>query len=589
MSQARRQRRAAKRSTAAVVARAKGEFAFPRQTLWVSIGVALAVALAYWPVYRFGFVRFDDPTYVTENPHVLSGLTWPAVKWAFTSGYGANWHPLTWMSHMLDVQLYGLDAAGHHATNVLLHAASTVLLLGVLVRMTGALWRSTVVTALFGLHPIHVESVAWVAERKDVLSAFFWMVTLWAYTAYVRKPRPIRYGLVVASLALGLMAKPMVVTLPFALLLLDVWPLRRLDVGGRLWTSMWPLVREKLPLFALSVASSVITFEVQRQGGTVASGLRLPLDERLGNALISYAVYIGKTLWPLHLAAYYPYPRSLPTTSMLVSALCLFAITAGAIAALRRYPYVLVGWLWYLGTLVPTIGIVQVGTQAMADRYTYIPLIGIFIVLAWGIPDILCRWPQSRAPAFALASAAVVACVFGTTVQARYWESSMTLWKHALEVTTDNYAAHTFYGNALAAQGNLDAAIAEYTEAIRIRPDYPEAHNNLGPALASKGKLDDAIRHFAEAIRLRPNYADAHSNLGVALASQGKLDEAIAQYNEALRLDPDHGRARANLGLALQALGRTADAIRVLELALQMNPGNVDARQALASLQSRRR
>jgi tetratricopeptide (TPR) repeat protein len=588
MSQARRKRRAAQRAGATVASRADDGGTLPRESLWISLGLVVAVAIAYWPVRNFGFVRFDDPTYVTENPHIVSGISWSAVQWAFTSGYGANWHPVTWLSHMMDVQLFAFDAGAHHLTNVLLHAATTLLLFAVLLRMTGAMWRSAIVAGLFGLHPIHVESVAWVAERKDVLSAFFWTLTLLTYAAYVRRPRVSRYAWVLASFALGLMAKPMVVTLPFVLLLLDVWPLSRLDLGGKWWTSARPLVWEKLPLFALSIASSVITYVVQQQGGTVASSVRLPLIERLGNALIAYVAYIGKMFWPIHLAAYYPYPRALPIVWVLVSGLLLIAASVGAILAARRRPYVLVGWLWYLGTLVPAIGIVQVGTQAMADRYTYIPLIGVFIVLAWGVPDAISRWPQLRIPAIAVAAGVLVACVAATRVQVRSWESSLTLWRHALDVTSDNYAAHTYYGNALAARGDVDRAIAEYTEAIRIRPDYPEAHNNLGPALASRGKFDEAIAHFAEAIRLKPNYADAHSNLGVALASEGKLDEAIAQYTEALRLDPDHARAHGNLGLALEAQGRTTDAQRELELALRLNPNNADARTALNALQSRR-
>jgi len=588
MSQSRRTRRAAERANKTVAAPREPQSAPPRELLWISLGLIVSVVITYWPVQKLGFVRFDDPTYVTENPHVATGLTWSAVRWAFTSGYGANWHPITWLSHMLDIQLYGFEAGAHHITSLLVHSATTVLLFGALFRMTGAVWRSAVVAALFGLHPIHVESVAWVAERKDVLSAFFWMLTLLAYASYVRERRSSSYAWVVVAFALGLMSKPMVVTLPFVLLLLDLWPLRRIEVPVR-WTAARALVLEKTPLFAMSVASSVITFLAQRQGGTVASGVRLPLGERLGNAVTAYVSYIGKAVWPIHLAAYYPYPRVLPTAWVLVCTLFLLAASAGAIVAARARPFVLVGWLWYLGTLVPAIGIVQVGTQAMADRYTYIPLIGIFIVVAWGVADLLSRWPRWRVPTAVFAVAALL--LFATTarVQVRYWESSMTLWKHALAVTTDNYAAHTYYGNALLSRGDINAAIAEYVEAIRIQPDYPEAHNNLGPALASEGKIDDAIKHFNVAIRLRPNYADAHSNLGVALASQGKIDQAIAEYIEALRLDPDHARARGNLGLALKAQGRTADAMRELELALRANPDNADVRNALAVLQSTRR
>lgn len=589
MSQARRKRRSAQRATETTAGRRVDRFTFPIAALWASLGLVVAVAIAYWPVHSFGFVRFDDPTYVTENPHIVNGVTWSAVKWAFTSGYGANWHPVTWLSHMLDVQLFGFDGGAHHLTNVLVHGLTTVLLFGALSRMTGALWRSAVVAGLFGLHPIHVESVAWVAERKDVLSAFFWMLTLWAYTAYVRRPRASAYVCVVASFALGLMAKPMVVTLPFVLLLLDVWPLNRLELREGWWTPARSLLWEKVPLFALSIASSVITFLVQQRGGAVASGVRLPLVERLGNAVIAYASYLGKMLWPVHLAAYYPYPRILPSTAVLVSALLLTAVSIAAIVGYRRRPYVLVGWLWYLGTLVPAIGIVQVGTQAMADRYTYIPLVGIFIILAWGVPDALRRWPKMKIASAVVATGVLLSCAAVSRAQVYHWESSMTLWKHALDVTTDNYAAHTFYGNALASRGDVAGAIAEYTEAIRIRADYPEAHNNIGPALAAQGKLDEAVNHFTAAIRLRPNYADAYSNLGVALATQGKFDLAIDKYHESLRLDPDNARTHTNLGLALQAVGQTAEAARELELAVRMNPNSAEARNAFNALKSARR
>lgn len=589
MSRARRTRRAAQRAPANRALRTAPDAASSRRALWVVIGLIATVFLAYSPVLRFGFVRFDDPTYVTENPHVLAGLTWPNIQWAFTTGYGANWHPLTWMSHMLDVQLYGLAGGAHHAVNVLFHAGSTALLFGALLRMTGAFWRSAFVAAAFALHPIHVESVAWVAERKDVLSAFFWMATLWAYVSYVRSPRVRTYVAVLVLFALGLMAKPMVVTLPFALLLLDLWPLKRLELGKGWRRTAGSLLREKLLLFALSAFSSVITFVVQQRGGTVASSAKLPLAGRIANAIVSYVAYFGKTVWPLHLAAYYPYPPTQPVGLVWASAGIVIAASVVAIWQLRRHPYVFVGWFWYLGTLIPAIGIVQVGTQAMADRYTYIPLIGIFIVIAWGLPDLFRARDAWRVPIAVVATSVLAACAIATRMQVRYWESSMTLWKHALSVTTDNYAAHTYYGNALATQGDVAGAIAHYDEALRIRPDYPEAHNNLGPALAQSGRLDEAIAHFKEAIRLRPNYADAYSNLGVALATQSKFSEAIAAYDEALRLEPENARARSNLGLALQASGHAADAVRELELALQLNPSDAQARNALISLQGQRR
>jgi Flp pilus assembly protein TadD len=589
MSRARRERRAAQRAAAVGVPhRDTSVAAFPRLGLWLLLLMAIAVAVAYWPVRQFGFVRFDDPTYVSENPHVLGGLSWSAVGWAFTSGYGANWHPITWMSHMLDVQLFGLDAGAHHSVNVVIHAANSMLLFLVLLQMTGAVWRSAFVAAAFALHPIHVESVAWVAERKDVLSTLFWTLSIWAYARYAVKPRRLTYVLLLAAFALALMAKPMVVTLPFALLLLDVWPLGRFG-SERPSERAWPLVREKLPLFALSLASSCVTYLVQQHGGTVASGVRLPFAQRLANALVAYVAYLGKAIWPLKLAAYYPYPDSRSAGVVLGCGLLLAGASVAAALSIRRRPYIFVGWFWYMGTLVPAIGIVQVGTQAMADRYTYVPLVGIFMILAWGVPDLLRERPWSKVPIAVGACAALLGCAVAARLQVGYWESSMALWRHALAVTRDNYAAHTYYGNALSARGDLQGAIAEYSEAIRIRPSYPEAHNNLGPALAQTGRINDAIAEFHQAIRLRPNYADAHNNLGVALASQGKFDDAILEYAEALRLDPDHAKARTNLGLAFRALGRTADAVRELDQAVKLHPNDIEARNALDALVKSRR
>lgn len=516
--------------------------------------VAALVIVSYWPVRHYGFVRYDDPDYVSENPHIKQGLTWHAVSWSLTSGYASNWHPLTWVSHMVDVQLFGVNAGAHHVTNVVLHLVTTLLLFLALARMTGAVWRSVFVAGLFALHPLHVESVAWIAERKDVLSALCWMATILAYVGYARDPRLRRYLLVAACFALGLMAKPMVVTLPFVLLLLDFWPLRRLSFAGGHQT-LRALLVEKIPLFALSVASSVITFAVQREGGSVAPVTRLPLLNRVENAVISYVAYLEKAVWPSHLAIYYPYPKSFSILLVMGCALLLAAISAVAILRARRYPYVAVGWFWYLGTLVPVIGLVQVGAQARADRYTYIPLIGIFLIVAWGIPDLLRRWSLHKF-AIAVAGAGILALsAFASTVQVRHWASNSELWTHAIDVTTDNDVAH----------------------------------NNLGPDLAAAGKLDEAVAHFREAIRINPTYADAHSNLGLALASQRRLGEAVLHYREAIRLFPGHARAHANLAVALQALGRTDDAIRELEAALKLNPDNARVRAALAILKGRAR
>jgi tetratricopeptide (TPR) repeat protein len=584
MSELRRKRQAQKAAQ-----RAAGSVLEPvtvsRSGIWIAIGLAMLVIIAYSPVSKYGFLRFDDQKYVTENPHILNGLDGPTIAWALTSGYAANWHPLTWVSHAIDVQLYGLNAGPHHITNLVLHAANTILLFILLMRMTGAMWPSALVAGLFGLHPIHVESVAWVAERKDVLSTLFWMLTVLAYTTYIRKPQRRQYVLMLALFALALMSKPMVVTLPFALLLLDIWPLSRLALDASWKTKVSTLVVEKLPLFALSAASSVITVIVQQQGGTIAAETKLPLVTRVANAITSYAAYLGKAVWPAHLAAYYPYTLSPPALRVVGSLVLLLFFSAVAIALARHYPYVLFGWLWFLGTLVPAIGLMQAGTQSMADRYTYIPLVGIFVILAWGLLDLL----RERQTAMITAVAALlVVCTVLTRIQVGYWESSMSLWKHALNVTRDNYAAHTFIGNALSAQGDTDQAIAEYAEALRIRPDYPEAHNNIGPALAGKGRIDEAIAHFSEAVRLRPNFVDAHNNLGVALASKGELNEAIAQYAEALRLDPDFARAHGNLGFVFQAQSKTEDARREFETSLQLNPNNEDVRKALNSLKNQR-
>lgn len=518
------------------------------------VGLIALVIVAYSSVRHFGFLHFDDPQYVSENPHIAQGLTWGAFSWALTSGYASNWHPLTWISHMLDVQVFGMDAGAHHVTNVLLHLTSTVLLFGVLLRMTGAVWRSGFVAGVFGLHPIHVESVAWVAERKDVLSALFWMLTLWAYAAYVQNRRWNRYLLVVALFALGLMAKPMVVTLPFALLLLDLWPLRRLSWTGGSQT-VRALVLEKLPLFGLSVAASVITFRVQRAGGSVDAGGHLPLLTRAENAVTAYVTYLGKTFWPSHLAVYYPYPKTFSPALVAGSALLLAAVSVEAIRLARRHSYVPVGWFWYLGTLVPTVGLIQVGTQAMADRYTYIPLVGISVIIAWGVPELVSRWSLPKGVIEAAVGTILLVCALASRTQVRYWQSDMTLWAHALAVTTDN----------------------------------AEAHNNVGTLLAQAGRRDEATPHFIEAIRLRPAYPDAHSNLGLALASQGKLDESVSHYQEAIRLDPNHPHAHANLGVAYQALGRTTDAIREFEIAVRLNPNNPNVRRALAVLRSRQK
>jgi tetratricopeptide (TPR) repeat protein len=560
-------------------------------------------AFTFAPVARHEFVNFDDPQYVSENPEVLVGLSWHGLRWAFSSTHAGNWHPLTWLSHMLDVKLWGLRPGPHHVTSVLLHGASVLVLFSLFHRMTGALGRSAFVAGVFAVHPLHVESVAWVAERKDVLSTLLGLLALWAYLGYVRRPRPARYAATLGLFGLGLMAKPMLVTLPFVMLLLDVWPLRRVSLGGGpasdvsasasgATPSTWPrLLREKLPLFALALASSVVTFAVQQQAGAVKALETLPLGRRAANALVAYATYIGKALWPSRLAAVYPYPASLPGWRVAGSALLLLAVSVLVIRAARSRPYLLVGWLFYLGTLVPVIGLVQVGGQPLADRYTYVPLIGLSIMAAWGVPElIIARWPPLRVVLQVATALVIAACALTARAQVGHWRDSVALWEHALDVTIGNYRAHNNLGQALAKRGRTSEAVGQYSEALRLKPDYAEAHANLGLALAEQGRVDDAIRHYSEALRLLPDDVDAHNNFGVALLEQGRPEEAIPHFSEALRLRPDlatvHGNladAHNGLGNALAGQGRIPDAIAQYEAALRHRPGFAAAHNGLGA------
>ena len=530
---------------------------FSGAAAWYTVGLVLATLAVYAPVAQFDFVSWDDPQYILNNPLVGRGLAWPNMLAALSSGYASNWHPLTWWSHMLDVQIYGMNAGGHHVTSLLLHLTATLLLFGFLVRATGAPARSACAAALFAVHPVHVESVAWVSERKDVLSTCFWMLTLLAYLRYVRAPEARRYALVVAAFALGLMAKPMLVTLPFVLLLLDVWPLGRLGHEPvRMRAAQ--LVGEKAPLMVLSAASCIVTFVVQRRGGAVAAAAALPLTFRVENAAVSYVAYIGKMFWPSGLANVYPYSKVM---SLPLATACAVALTVASLAACRawrRAPYLAVGWFWYLGTLVPVIGLVQVGNQAMADRYTYVPLIGLFIVVAWGVPDLLARWPWRRAALATAAVAALAACLVTARIQVGYWRDSLALWGRALEVTTGNFTAEDSFGAALSAEGRTDEAIGHFTEAIRINPDFPYAHNNLGVELRKQHRVDEAIAQYADAVRLKPDFAEAHNNLGNALAEANRLEEAVTQYADAVRLRPDYADAHNGMAVATGRLGRFA-------------------------------
>jgi tetratricopeptide (TPR) repeat protein len=543
------------------------------------------VAWAFLPVLHNGFVNYDDGRYITANPHVQAGLSWANVRWAFESTAASNWHPLTWLSHMLDCQLFGLNPRGHHLTSLLIHAANCLLLFLLLRRLTGATARSFLVAALFGLHPLRVESVAWAAERKDVLSTLFCLLTLHAYASYARaaaappgasRPRAaLFYALTLLAFALGLLSKPMLVTLPCLLLLLDFWPLNRLNRSA-----LPRLLLEKLPLLALAAVSSAITFAVQSSGGATWMMGVLPFASRAENALVSYCRYLGKLFWPSQLSVIYPAAPSWPAAAVVLSALLLLGLSVLAVRLRRRAPYLLTGWFWFLGTLVPVLGLVAVGEQAMADRYTYLPLTGILIALVWGAHDLARACPRRRAAGFALAALALAACVAATRAQTRYWKDSETLFRHAVDVTGANYRAEVNLGGALCDEGRVDEAMGHFKEAVRLRPDSAEAHLDLGAALYSARHRGEAIAEFREAIRLKPGYADAHYNLGIALEDGGALGEAIQEYRRAAGLWPDW-KVCHRLGAALRRSGAAAEAITWLQEAIRLNPGDDDARREL--------
>jgi tetratricopeptide (TPR) repeat protein len=537
--------------------------------------LVIAVGTAFWPVLHNGFVSYDDEKYVTRNRHVQMGLGAESLRWALTTFEAANWHPLTWASHMLDWQLWGERPLGHHLSSLLLHLSNTLLLFLLLERMTRAVWRSALVAALFGVHPLHVESVAWVAERKDVLSTLFWLLTIGAYLRYARDPSVRRYAVLSISLTLGLCSKPMLVTVPFTLLLLDYWPLGRwsADTQGR---TALRLIREKLPLFLLSAAASVVTLVAQRSARALGTLDSYSLSDRLANAAVSYSAYLWKAIWPVSLAVHYPHPpEALPAWKPLLAALLLVAITVSVFRVRRRCPYLLIGWLWYLGTLVPVIGLVQVGQQAMADRYSYVPLIGPFIMLAWGVPDLLAGVgrsdgapPRPRRVALALVSGAVVVMlIVATWFQLRHWRDSVTLFERALAVTESNAVAHNGLGLALATAGRPEEAIAHYRAALEIQPRHAEAHNNLAGALAVSGRVDEAIGHYERALSIDRRYPEALNNLGVALAQQGRVAEALERFRAALAIRPDYGKAHANLAAALYTAGDDEAAWREIDLA----------------------
>ena len=551
-----------------------------RRDLALCLFIAVCTAVVYGQTVGHEFVNYDDGKYVYENVHVRNGLSWEGVGWAFTTLWASNWHPLTWLSHMLDCELFGLNAGVHHLGNVLLHILNSMLLCLVLRNMTGAVWRSAMVAALFALHPLHVESVAWVAERKDVLSTLFFMLTLGAYARYADRPSRTRYGLVFVFLALGLMAKPMLVTVPFVLLLLDYWPLERFRLTQT--NALRLLVMEKVPLFVLVAASSLVTFVAQQRGGATSLTFVVPFGLRIANALVSYVAYPGKILWPTGLAVLYPYRDAVSTVQWAGAAAVLAGVTVLVIWASRKRRYPAVGWLWYLGTLVPVIGLVQVGMQSMADRYTYVPAMGLFVMAVWGMADLLARWRLGRVVHAAMAGVVIVACMIGTWFQVDCWANTVTLFEHALKVARPSALAHNNLGLAFAEQGKREKAIAHYQEALRIHPTYAKAHANLGVLLMEKGKSSEAIRHCTEAVRIDPQLAKGHLNLGFVLFRQGKDEEAIASYREALRIQPTYAKAHYNLGFSLARQGKADEAISHFHEALAVDPASPGAHRSLA-------
>lgn len=581
----------------------------------INTSICVLLVAIVWIVFgqtlRHEFINYDDPQYVYENRRIANGLSLEGIGWAFTHVHSANWHPLTTISHMLDCQIYGLQPWGHHLTNLLLHSAATIFLFLALRELTGSRWPSAFVAAVFAIHPLRVESVAWIAERKDVLSGLFFMLTLWAYARYVHSTRPSsgRYIPVIVFFTLGLLCKPTLVTLPFILLLLDYWPLRRFallshsfepsnstrtssrhrpgenrSAGRPVPTrSIQFLVTEKIPLFVITVASCVATLVAQEQ--TIVPIRQLTFSDRVGNAMVAYVVYLGQMIWPANLSVFYPYSEGVSTLAAPIVAFVVLLILSVAFFICRRtYPFLLIGWLWFLGMLVPMIGIVQVGAQARADRYTYLAQIGLYILITWSAVGLFSQWRRGRevliAVAILILTALTADSCFGTAV----WRNSETLWNQALSSTTNNYVAHCNLGGTLIKEGRVEEAIDHCQKALAIHPDYPDVHLNLGHAYAKRSNWTEAITSYRAAIRTAPNSAKAHSSLAVSLATQGETDEAIAQFREAIRIDPDYVDAHYNLATVLLRLGRRDEAVIHLRELLRLKPNDPQVKAQLRQL-----
>jgi Tfp pilus assembly protein PilF len=577
-----------------------------QKKLIVCLLLFLATLAAFWQVKNHDFINLDDEQYVTQNPNVRAGLTFKGVAWSFTTAYADFWHPLTWLSHMLDWQLFGTWAGGHHLTSLILHAANAVLLFFALMALTGAFWQSAFVAALFSLHPLHVESVVWVAERKDVLSTFFFLLALAAYARYARRPGWKNGLAVLIPFLFSLMAKPTYVTLPLILLLLDYWPLKRMEAqtqGQELNPKqkkkqtqredkpepdrkaiLLNLIKEKIPLLMASLLFGIMAIIVQSRSES-STFTDWPFWVRTANALISTMSYIWMTFWPAGLAPFYPHPgMAVSLLKALLASAMMIAVSVIAIRYARRFPYLTVGWFWYLITLAPVCGLIQVGKHSMADRYTHIPLVGIFILLTWGAVDLAKKMGLQKNILAAAAGTVLAALVAVTWVQVSYWQNSVILFEHALAVTSGNYLAHTNLGVALNRNGKGEEAASHYLEAIRINPNFSSTQFNLANYYAARGNKEDAYRHYQEAIRIRPDYANAHSNLGVLLASQRNFEEAAAQYEKALRIEPANAGFHYNYGVALANQGRLPEAAGQFRDALALRPNYAEAHNDLGKV-----
>ncbi len=561
----------------------------------VVIFLAISVIAAFATAIQYPFVNLDDFDYVVENKYVASGIHLKNIQWAFTSFHAANWHPVTWISHMIDCQIYGLKPWGHHLSNILLHSINTVLLFSLLNRLTGELWKSVFVAILFAIHPLRVESVVWISERKDVLSTGFLLSALYCYVSFAQSRELKHYFLALAAFALGLMSKPMLVTLPFLLLLLDYWPLRRIanQQASEVATSVrQPPVQtisitriliEKIPFGVLSIVSSIITVKAQ-SSSAVISLAELPLSSRAANAIVSYTSYIGKMLWPVNLSVYYPFPSSIPTWKVAGSIILLTAISALALKYTRRYPYLAVGWFWYLVTLIPVIGLVQVGAQSIADRYTYIPCIGLFIAITWGGFEFKEARPTLRPVLTVTSSVLLLTLGIVAYRQVGYWSDSESLYRHALHVTKDNWFAHANLGVALDEQGRFNEALPHFITTVQLNPQYSHSHYSLGISLRRLGRLDEAIKHYQTAVHLEPSFASARNNLANALLARGNTDEAITQFRVLVNLQPTDAKYRSNFADALDKRGLLEEALVQYREALKINPNSAQTHNNLGSI-----